>query len=857
MILRNPQLLALLLLLPGFVLLWRMRPGRIILPVLLLRLLSVALIILSLADPLIGFVGSSSNTPLILLVDQSDSLGEAGRAALRERAAHYAASQKAAVNILFFGKESTSVPFTLVADDQSPLLPAPAAAPASDATNIALALRTARSMAAAQGGRVILLSDGQQTNGDALPEAAALGAANLPVDTLTYTSDPVAEVWLQAVEAPRTLREGEDFEVEVVIGSTSATQGQLRLVVGASEETLSNVELHPGDNRFRYQNRAGLAGTLNVYAAIEAQPDTLIQNNVASSVALVAPAPRILIVEGEPASARPLQLALQPLSINTDTIPPNRIPSQLSELARYESIVLLDVPADQLSLDQMANLREFVRSEGRGLVVAGGRASFTLGDYKDTPLETALPVSMDPPKRGERSEVTMLLIIDQSASMGPETGASKFNMAKEAAMLATESLRDQDRIGVLTFDINPRWVVPFQQIGQGLSVADIQQSISRIPLGGGTDIQAALEEGVPALLQQPGKLRHAVLLTDGRSFTTNRAAYQSLTEQLRANNATLSSIAIGADSDTELLRELAKLGAGRYHFADKPADIPRLTLLESEILRTEPQVEGNFYPEMSRPHPVLRTFTPNTIPELAGYVATTAKPEAEVVLSSPEDDPVLAVWQYGLGRAVAWTSSVEAPWAPNWSNWPDYGTFWAQIIRYTLPEPDSGPLQLRVSRDAQGSTTLIADAIVNGQPLDLADVSAEITMPNGNVQSVGLRQIAPGRYSSSVTLPLQGPYTMAVSATQGQVQETTKIGYVQAYSSEYLPARSQSDGAKLMQAISTASGGEVLNADSQIKPQQTGQTAGQGISLWPWLLGLAILLWPLEIAIRRGWLRRT
>ena len=89
--------------------------------------------------------------------------------------------------------------------------------------------------------------------------------------------------------------------------------------------------------------------------------------------ALVAPAPLILIVEGQPAAARVLQTALQPLSINTDVIAPDRVPTRLSELEKYQNITLLDVSAGDLTLDQMATLREFVRSEGRGLVAAWGR----------------------------------------------------------------------------------------------------------------------------------------------------------------------------------------------------------------------------------------------------------------------------------------------------------------------------------------------------------------------------------------------------------------------------------------------------------------------------------------------------
>src|SRR5690606_5308213 len=149
-------------------------------------------------------------------------------------------------------------------------------------------------------------------------------------------------------------------------------------------------------------------------------------------------------------------------------------------------------------------------------------SSFTLGAYRDTPLEEVLPVAMDPRPRPERAQVSLLLIIDQSASMGPETGSSKFNMAKEAAILATDSLREEDQIGVLAFDVSQQWVVEFQTVGSGLSIAEIQGRIGSIGLGGGTDIYGALEVGLPELAAQPGQVRHAVLLTDGRSFTDER-----------------------------------------------------------------------------------------------------------------------------------------------------------------------------------------------------------------------------------------------------------------------------------------------------------------------------------------------
>jgi uncharacterized membrane protein len=625
---------------------------------------------------------------------------------------------------------------------------------------------------------------------------------------------------------------------------------------GGVELAAQNINVQPGENSFRYSNRAGRAGVLAIQAQVEAQPDTFFENNQLAVTTLVAPAPRVLIVSREPTGARILQAALQPLSINTDLATPEQIPTQLSRLDPYESLVLLDVPAGELSLDQMATMREYVRSEGRGLVVAGGRSSFTLGAYRNTPLEEVLPVSMTPPQRSQRSDISLLLIIDQSASMGPDTGDSKFNMAKEAAILATESLRETDRIGILAFDIVQNWVVDFQPVGQGIGLTAIQERISSLPLGGGTDILGALQTGVPALERQPGRVRHAVLLTDGRSFTTNRTAYRSLVEQMQSQNLTLSTIAIGSDADTELLREMAQLGGGRYHFASQPDDIPRLTLMESEILRTEPQVEGEFRADQNTPHPIMRNFTANDLPAQQGYVATTAKPDAEVVLRSPENDPVLSTWQYGLGRAVAWTPSVEQPWAANWSNWPEYGRFWAQVIRYTLPEPDSGPLQIRVTPTDQG-VTVSADVVsTGGEPLDLADVSTTITLPDGTSRQVTLRQQAPGRYAEQVSLPQDGAYALAVEAGKGALRLSGQSGYVQRYSDEYLPASAQTrpgpHGAALLQAISAASGGQELSGDSV--PQLAAGVAEQsGQSLWQWLLLAAALLWPLEIAIRRLW----
>lgn len=844
MIFRHPEALLLLLLLPLFWALWRWRRGRVPVGALALRLIMAALVVLAVADPILARPTVASGT-LVLLVDQSDSLGEAGRAALRAQADALARANEvnSTVRTVYFGA-NVDVPEAGAANTLPPTL-------RTDATDIASAMTMARNVIGAGGGRVVLLSDGGQTRGDALAAAQTLKLAGIPVDTLAYQSPATPDAWVAQVDAPRTLRVGEEYTMNVVVGSNEAGTAQLQIADGTTLLHQQAVTLAPGQNRFSYQSRATQPGTVRLQATISSPNDSIAQNNSAATTSIVAPPPRVLLVEGQGSGAAPLRVGLRDAGIETDVIQAADLPSQLPPLDAYEGVVLIDVSANSLTLDQMTTLREYVRSEGRGLVATGGRSSFTLGGYKDTPLEEVLPVQMTPPPRPQRADVSLLLIIDRSASMGPTSGPSRFNMAKEAAILATNALREGDRIGVLTFDTNTDWTVDFQQVGTGLSIAQIQEQISSIALGGGTDIYEGLNVGLHALAAQPGQVRHAVLLTDGKSFSTARRPYADVIEQARAQNITLSSIAIGQDADTDLLRDLADWGAGRYYFAPRPEDIPRLTLQESDIARSEPQVEGDFRADAQAPHPLLREFQPNQIPKLEGYVATTMKPEAELVLESPEKDPVLAVWQYGLGRAVAWTPSIEEPWANGWASWPEYGQFWADIIRYTLPEPDSGLLQVHVTANGDEATITADSLLPGGAALDLADTEATITLPDGGTTTLPLRQVAPGRYSEVVKLPQVGPYTVHVQQQKDTLTRETEAGYVQPYSAEYLPI---GDGAGLLRQISAATGGQVLT-------EARGWALGHGdddnrrAELSLWLLLAAALLWPVEIAVRRGWLR--
>ena len=838
MMLREPLALLALVLVPLIVVIWRRQRGQAGVAALAVRLAIVVLLTLALARPEWGTVHSGPR--LVVLVDQSASLSDETRAALAQRATALLDGHPADVRVLTFAAGSAALTADITGQ------PDPAG------SQLAHALAQARRMLGA-GGRIVVLSDGLATDRGALDEARAAGLAGITVDTGHVAPSLEDEVWIARIDVPRSLREGDPFVLSVIVGATRATSAEVLLTVDGADAWRGTVTLGPGETRVPYRGEARRSGVIRVEArVVPPAGDRFVENDQGAAVIPVAPAPRLLLVEGRTGAGAPLRAALRTLGVTVDVVAPSAVPAQLTPLAPYEGIVLIDVSAAALSLDQMATLREHVRSEGRGLVIAGGRSSFTLGGYADTPLEDVAPVLMEPPPRPERAAVNLLVIFDRSASMGPQSGASKFVMAKEAALLATESLRPEDRLGVLAFDIDQQWVVPFQSLTDGVSLAEIQSRIARVPLGGGTNIYGALEAGLDAMMAQDGDTRHVVLMTDGRSFGDQPEAFAALIGRARAADVTLSTIAIGEDADVALLADLAQLGAGRSYVATVPDDIPRLTLIESEIARSEPQIEGTFRAEPVAPHPALAGLDVATFPALDGYVGVTPKPQAELVLRSPEGDPVLAAWQYGLGRALAWLPGIAEPWAGAWLDWPGYPRFWSQLIRYTLPEPDSGLLQVRVlARDAVA--TIRADSLMSsGAPLDLADTQALVTLPDGTTRTVTLLQRAPGRYEQEVRLASSGAYLIEVRQVRDGIQRVTTIGYVHPVPAEYLPSTDR--GAEVLAALSAASGGSVLPPDAPLLVDAT--PAAAPLTLWTWLIAAAVVLWPLAVALQRGWGRR-
>ncbi len=124
-------------------------------------------------------------------------------------------------------------------------------------------------------------------------------------------------------------------------------------------------------------------------------------------------------------------------------------------------------------------------------------------------------------------------------------------------------------------------------------------------------------------------------------------------------------------------------------------DVPQIFVEETIKTIGSFIIEQPFVPTLAGDSPILRGLTGAGWPTLYGYNGTQIKNAAREILRSPDGDPVLAQWQYGLGRTVAWTSDTKGKWGRDLVAWDEFGRFAAQLVGWTVPAEDNGATQRR------------------------------------------------------------------------------------------------------------------------------------------------------------------
>ena len=699
-------------------------------------------------------------------------------------------------------------------------------------TDIASALQLAGSILPSDTRRhVVLVSDGRGNLGDAIGEARLLQAEGVRVDAVAINVPVGAEVLIDRVDAPRSLAVGQRADVTAVIASNVDTAATVRWYLDHTLINTIRLQLHPGDTTLTQTVQPTQTGFHSVRAVIDPIVDSYAENNVGEALIQVVGPPRVLLVETPPGSAASLESALHSAGVLTATVGPSQLPRSAADLAAYSGVVLVNVPASSLGPEGMALLQAATRDLGIGLVVIGGTDSYGPGGYAGTPLETALPVQMLLPKTTLKPPVAVMLVLESSESEQND------KVVRGAAEAVIDQLTPRDMVGVTNGE-NGTVVFPLTTL---TDKAKVKQQIEAMQLGDPPSYIPDLNAADDQLSKTTASLKHIILLGDGDASFGD---YQGVIERIHSHGITVSTVAIGSDfGGPALMQAIAGWGHGRFYRSAGITDVPQIFLKETQEALKPWVVEGVITPRLSSLAEVLPGVPLDSFPAITGYIATTPRAAADVVLKSPQGDPLLATWQYGLGRVVAWTSDAQGRWTAGLLRWPSANRFFGDIVRYSLPQ--AGDAALQVEAQVQGDHThlLVTSPSSSGSAVSVSAVAPDLSNVDLALSSTG-----PGRFEGNLPTDQVGSYLLHVTdSIGGVVKHANTIGLVVPYSPEY--RNLGTDNASLS-AIARAGGGVLLSDVSSVFKEAVPPVRA-ALPIGELLLVLAILLFPIDVALRR------
>ncbi len=802
--------------------------------ILFLRNTVFVLLILSLSGVNIKWIVDTTTT--IFVVDASDSMKEY-RTTAEEflRKALSVKGSKDQTGVVAFGDNSLIESFV----SKESVFNKIETEPRGIYTNIENALTTSVSLLPQNSKkRVVLITDGEENEGNSAKLASGIIGQDIDFKVYRINREIGKEAAVDSITLPKRLRVGEEFSIVVVIESTVQTGAKLTLISGKDKAAEERVVLQKGSNRFVFRDKADTGGFKSYKVLLEPEADSESKNNEASTFTNVIDRPKILVVEDSAGEADEVVRMLEATGMSYVRVNAQSVPGTLEGLSAYKSIITCNVSAENLSDSFLNSLDSYVKDMGGGFIATGGENSFALGGYYKTPLEKILPVQMELKGKKEIPDMSIVLVIDKSGSMTEGRGGiMKLDIAKEAAARTLDSLRPKDQIGVLTFDDTNYWVVPTRKADDAEKIRD---DIGTIRPGGGTSIIPALQEGYDSIKKIDTKIKHIILLTDGQA---EKSGYMELVEKIKKDNITVSTVAVGQGSDVQLLEDIAKGSNGRFYYTDEFSNIPRIFAKETFMAARAYLNNREFVPAITNAHPVLAGAAEQGLPSLLGYVAATPKSTSRVVLASDQDDPILTVWQYGLGKTAAWNSDINGKWSRNYVGWDNTIKLWQNLINWTIEKYQED--DITVETEVQGGKGIVT--LNNKVDKGEFETKATIVSPSLESREVALYPVAPGQYSGDFEITETGTYIIkALQQKAGETVNAASTGISVQYSPEY---RIQPPSGYLERLIKEAEG-TLINAPEDVYKGKIKDIFG-AIGLTPMLLIMALILFMLEIALRR------
>lgn len=599
--------------------------------------------------------------------------------------------------------------------------------------------------------RVLLFTDGYAT--EPLAEAAAqMKQRGVPLDFRLVRNETTEDVRLARLSFPERVQVGEPYLISVLVRGN--VDGKVPLVLRRNGQLLveTEVEIADGVGTAEFTDRIPKVGSYEYDAEIRPEKDAHPGNNKIARWIEITGGPRLLLVTNY--EDDPVAKAMAEMDFEVQVV---RNFSQLKPglLGGTKAVILNNVPAHEIPADFLKSLEFFVKEQGGGLLMAGGKHSFGSGGYFQSDIDALLPVSMELKSEHRKLAVALAIVMDRSGSMGVQVagGKSKMDLANSGAAAAVDLLGQMDQVTVFAVDTEPSKIVPLSAVGG--KQREINGRILRISSGGGgIYVYTGLKAGWEELRKSQAGTRHVILFTDTQD-TEEPGDYIKLLKEMTAEGATVSVIGLGTDKDvdSELCRDIARRGNGRMFFSDRPMDIPQIFAQETVTIARSAFIEEPVGAIASGRWGEISPKPLEWLAEVDGYNLSYARKDATVSLVSTDEyvAPLVAHARRGLGRTAAVSFPLGGEFSEKIRAWEGYGDFMQTMGRFLMGQEMPPGIALRHKIEGTRlQLDLLYDSAEWGERLSNDPPTVKLQDSTGGpIYELAWRRIAPGHFSLS------------------------------------------------------------------------------------------------------------
>lgn len=716
--------------------------------------------------------------------------------------------------------------------------------------------------------RLLVLSDGE-ANGPS-PTSAARRARELgvPIDYRHFEVLRAGDVAIRALSLPENVSPLEPFQGSVEVQAGRAASATLSVLRDGQPFVTRTVDLLPGANRVPFRDVLADGG-LHVYEArLELTGDPLEENNRGEGVVRVEAAPRLLVLndDGQPGNlARALAAARLPVDVERAA----EHPLTLDALEGYRAVILENVPAGAFGRQKLERLAQFVEDLGGGLMLTGGRRSFGLGGYYESPLDDLLPVSMEMREEHRKTRAAIAIALDRSGSMAVPVGGgkTKMDLANLGTAAVVRLLSRGDSVAVIAVDSAPHVVQPLTDVHDPEAIA--HKALGIQSMGGGIFVYEALVAAGQELSRASQATKHIILFADAND-SEEPGDFRNLLARYTAAGITVSVIGLGTphDADARLLEEIAALGKGNILFTEDPQELPRLfaedtmSVARSTFVEKDPATQPDGIPGVLLPNArLMGELTALTaeegFPPVDGYNLSYLRSEATAAVVSTDEyrAPWSAFWHRRLGRVAALTLEVDGPSAGSFLRWRRYADFLTTQARWLMSGGD--PPEVYVDLQRSGQEAVLTVELDPQRPDKAGGALPEVlVIPPGSDREDPLRPpltwVGPDALEARFRLTKFGTYRSLVvlPARGGRPTQVTRGPVVTLpYSPEFDPREALPSGRDVLAEAAEISGGRARTDVLEVlrDPPRSPRTH----SLLPLLFTSVMVLLLVEIAGRR------